>query len=94
MLEVGTDFWPFPVPIVKKDARWSFDTEAGKDELLRRRIGRNELSALEAMRAYVDAQRDYASRDRDGDSVLEYAQKFFELTRSNGWALLADGVEW
>jgi hypothetical protein len=75
-LEVGPDSWPFPVPIVKKDGQWFFDAEAGKDEILRRRIGKNELSTLECMRAYVDAQREYASRDRDGDQVLEYAQKF------------------
>jgi hypothetical protein len=76
VLEVGRDFWPFPVPIVKKDGQWSFDTEAGKEELLSRRIGRNELATLELARAYVEAQREYASRDRDGDEVLEYAQKF------------------
>jgi hypothetical protein len=65
VLEVGADLWPFPVPIVKKDGRWFFDTEAGKDELLGRRIGQNELSTLEVMRGYVDAQREYASKDRD-----------------------------
>jgi hypothetical protein len=76
VLEVGTDSWPFPVPIVKKDGQWHFDTEAGKEELLNRRIGRNELATLEVVRACVEAQREYASRDRDGDEVLEYAQKF------------------
>jgi len=65
VLEVGADFWPFPVPIVKKDGRWFFDTEVGKEELLARRIGQNELSTLELMRGYVDAQREYASKDRD-----------------------------
>jgi len=75
VLEVGKDFWPFPVPIVKQGDRWLFDSEAGKDELLRRRIGKNELSTLEVMRAYVNAQREYASRDRDNDEVLEYAQR-------------------
>jgi hypothetical protein len=74
VLEVGTNSWPFPVPIVKKDGRWFFDTEAGKEEILRRRIGKNELVTLEVMRAYVEAQREYASRDRNGDEVLEYAQ--------------------
>src|SRR5262245_32133362 len=67
VLEVGDSSWPFPVPIVKKDGRWFFDTAAGKDELLNRRIGKNELATLQALRAYVDAQRDYASKDRDGD---------------------------
>jgi hypothetical protein len=76
VLEVGDDFWPFPVPMVKLDGRWCFDARAGKDEILSRRIGRNELSTLRSMRAYVDAQREYASKDRDGDQVLEYAQKF------------------
>jgi hypothetical protein len=76
VLEIGPDSWPFPVPIVKKDGLWYFDTEAGKAEVLNRRIGKNELSALQAVRAYVEAQRDYASKDRDGDEVLEYAQKF------------------
>ena len=76
VLEVGDDNWPFPVPIVKQNGRWFFDTEAGKEEILCRRIGRNELAVLEVVRAYVDAQREYASRDRDGDDVLEYAQKF------------------
>ena len=75
VLEVGTNFWPIPVPIVKQAARWFFDTEAGKEEILSRRIGKNELSALQAVRAYVDAQREYASRDRNGDEVLEYAQR-------------------
>jgi hypothetical protein len=75
VLEVGTNSWPFPVPIVKKDGRWFFDTEAGKEEILRRRIGRNELATLQVMRAYVDAQREYASSDRLGDDVLQYAQR-------------------
>jgi hypothetical protein len=72
-LEVGTNSFPFPVPIVKKDGRWFFDTVAGEDEILNRRIGRNELDALESVRAYVSAQREYAGKDRNGDEVLEYA---------------------
>lgn len=75
VLEVGVEFWPFPVPIVKKDGQWYFDTEAGKDELLSRRIGRNELATLQVVRAYVEAQREYATRDHDADEVLEYAQR-------------------
>jgi hypothetical protein len=74
-LEVGTNAWPFPIPLVKRTSGWQFDTQAGVEELLNRRIGRNELEALGVMRAYVDAQREYASRDHDGDQVLEYAQK-------------------
>jgi hypothetical protein len=75
VLEVGDSFWPFPIPITKKDGRWFFDTEAGKNEILSRRIGKNELNTLQVMRAYVAAQREYASRDRNGDEVLEFAQR-------------------
>jgi hypothetical protein len=75
VLYVGETSWPFPIPIVKKDGKWFFDVEAGKEELLNRRIGNNELSALATVRAYVEAQREYAAKDRDGDEVLEYAQK-------------------
>lgn len=74
-LDVGPDAYPFPVPIVQKDGQWFFDTEAGEQELLNRRIGRNELDVLKSMRAYVDAQREYASKDRMGDQVLQYAQR-------------------
>ena len=88
MLEVGTNFWPFPVPIVKKDGRWFFDTAAGKDEILNRRIGKNELEVLQVMRAYVDAQREYASRDRNGDEVLEYAQRIASTPGTK------DGLYW
>ena len=70
VLEVGNNFWPFPVPLVKQDGQWFFDTAAGKDELLNRRIGRNELLTLQSVRAYVEAQREYATKDRDGDEVL------------------------
>jgi Protein of unknown function (DUF2950) len=76
ILETGEDQWPFPIPIVRvSNNAWHFDTEAGKDEIINRRIGRNELDALKSVRAYADAQREYASKDRDGDEVLEYAQK-------------------
>src|SRR5947207_2630095 len=76
VLEVGDNHWPFPVPLEETQGHWFFDTDAGKEEIINRRIGRNELGALESVRAYVEAQREYASRDRDDDSVLEYAQKF------------------
>jgi Protein of unknown function (DUF2950) len=88
VLELGADLWPFPIPLVKKDGGWFFDTDAGKDELLSRRVGKNELATLPAMRAYVEAQRDYASTDRDGDEVLEYAQR---LVSSPG---KQDGLYW
>jgi hypothetical protein len=76
VLEVGSDFWPFPIPLAKQGNQWFFDTAAGKDELLSRRIGNNELTTLQVVRAYVQAQREYSAKDRDGDEVLEFAQKF------------------
>lgn len=76
ILVVGNEGWPFPVPVVKKQGAWRFDATEGKQELLARRIGRNELSAIQVCLAYVDAQREYALKDRDGDGLLAYAQKF------------------
>jgi len=73
---VGKDDFPFPIPIVKKGQLWFFDTQAGKEEILNRRIGRNELSTIQACLAYVDAQREYARRDREAGSLMEYAQRF------------------
>ena len=75
-LVVGNDAWPFPIPLVKVGSRWAFDTEAGAEEILNRRIGRNELAAIQTTLAITDAQREYYSRDRDGDGILEYAQSF------------------
>ena len=76
ILQVGKEDWPLPIPIRKKGSAWSFDVKAGKEELLSRRIGRNELNVIELLQAYVDAQREYAARDWDGDGVYPYAQKF------------------
>lgn len=76
ILYMGNDDWPFSIPIVKKDALWHFDTRAGRDEILARRIGRNELHTIQSCLAYVDAQREYALEDRAGEGLLEYAQKF------------------
>ncbi len=67
--------WRLPVPMVKSAKGWSFDTVGAADEMRTRRIGRNELAAIQAMYGYVDAQREYAEADRNGDGVLEYAQK-------------------
>jgi hypothetical protein len=75
-LTIGNDDFPFGFPLVKTGDRWRFDTAAGKDELLARRVGANELDAIKVMQAIVDAQREYASKDRNGDGVLDYAQKF------------------
>ena len=88
ILEIGDDPWPFPVPMVKQGGLWLFDTEAGKQELFNRRIGRNERLTLQSVRAYVQAQREYASKDRDGDEVLEYAQKFLSTPGTK------DGLYW
>jgi hypothetical protein len=75
VLLIGEEAWPMPVPIVRTGERWRFATEEGEDELVNRRIGGNERSAIQVLRAYIDAQRAYAARDRDGDGVLQYAQK-------------------
>src|SRR3954471_16365873 len=72
---VGREAWPFPVPLVRDADGWRFDAAAGSEEIADRRIGRNELAAIEVMRAYVRAQREYASEDHIGDGVLEYAQR-------------------
>jgi hypothetical protein len=72
---IGRRAWPMPIPIVQDKGAWRFDTAAGVEEVTNRRIGRNELAAMEFARKYVDVQRQYASVDRDGDQVLEYAQK-------------------
>jgi hypothetical protein len=76
ILVMGNNEWPFPIPIVRKGKTWSFDTIAGKDEILNRRIGKNELNTIQTCLAYADAQREYAIKDRDSDKLLEYAQKF------------------
>jgi hypothetical protein len=76
VLLVGKDEWPLPIPIVKGADGWRFDTKSGREEILNRRIGRNELSAAQAMLAYVDAQREYYLRNPRNDKLLHYAQKF------------------
>ncbi len=88
VLVVGTDEFPFPFPIVRKGAGWAFDAALGKEELLNRRIGRNETNAVEVLEAIAEAQREYASEDRDGSGVLQYAQKI----RSS--AGKRDGLYW
>lgn len=75
IIHVGPEEHPFPVPIVQKDGKWRFDTEAGKEEILNRRIGENELGAISVCHGYVAAQYEYFSQDRDGDDVLEFAQR-------------------
>ncbi|MGR9088134.1 MAG: DUF2950 domain-containing protein [Gammaproteobacteria bacterium] len=75
ILHFGQNDWAFPVPVVNNGGQWRFDAEQGKQEILNRRIGRNELNTLGAVRAYVEAQTEYASIDRDGDEVSEFATK-------------------
>ena len=88
MLVAGADKWTFPVPLEHGEGGWRFDVAAGADEIRARRIGRNELDVEQAIRAYHDAQMDYAEEDRDGDGTLEYAQK---LVSTDGQH---DGLYW
>jgi hypothetical protein len=88
VLVIGDQAWPFPIPLVKSGDRWRFATEQGVEELINRRIGGNERNAIYVLRAYVDAQRAFSSKDRDGDGVLQYAQK---LASSPG---KRDGLYW
>ena len=89
VLIIGDKKWPFPVPIVKKDSAWQFDTEAGRKELLTRRIGHNELLAVKVCKAYLDAQREYYGMDeQDGDQIPKYAQRLFSSPNRK------DGLYW
>lgn len=76
ILVAGNNAWPFPIPLVKSGTGWAFNTAAGMEEIINRRIGRNELSAIQTCLAIGDAQREYYRQDPDGDGILEYAQKF------------------
>jgi len=75
IIHIGNENWPFPIPLVKMNGQWFFDTEAGKEEILNRRIGEDELTAIFVCRTYVKAQREYVLTDWDGDGILAYAQK-------------------
>ena len=88
IVHVGNNDWPFPIPIVKAGKNWRFDTKQGKQEILNRRIGENEHDAIQTCLAIVDAQREYATMDRDGDGLLEYAQKFHSTPGKH------DGLYW
>lgn len=89
VLTIGPDNWPFPIPIVKQDDKWHFDTASGMEELLNRRIGENELSAIATSRAYVLAQWEYFTEgDHDKDGVAEYAQHFYSSPGEK------DGLYW
>jgi Protein of unknown function (DUF2950) len=89
ILVIGNENWPFPVPLIQGPNGWRFDTEAGKEEVISRRIGRNELAAIKVARAYVAAQHIYAREGRDGKPAGRYAQTFrSETGKHNGlyWA--------
>ena len=88
VLSLGKDNWPFPVPVVKDAAGWRFDAKAGKEEILNRRVGRNELAVVQVLQAYVDAQREYYLRNPQGDKLLHYAQK---ISSAQG---KRDGLYW
>jgi hypothetical protein len=88
LLVVGSDDWPFPVPIVKSGAKWYFDSKAGRQELLYRRIGDNELDAIGVCHGYVEAQYDYAFRKRQGYEVSQFAQRIISTPGTQ------DGLAW
>jgi hypothetical protein len=87
-LLVGDEDWPFPVPIVKKAGKWSFDADAGRQELLYRRIGANELDAIQICHGYVEAQQEYALEKREGYQVNQYAQRIISTPGKQ------DGLTW
>ena len=88
ILTVGDDDWPFPVPIVSKGGKWFFDTKQGHAEILYRRIGANELDAIQICRGFVEAQKEYASEIHDGSGVNQYAQKIISSPGKH------DGLSW
>jgi Protein of unknown function (DUF2950) len=87
-LLVGKDNWPFPIPLVKRGAKWSFDTAAGRQQILLRRIGANELDAIAISRGYVEAQHEYALKKREGYDVNQYAQRIISTPGKQ------DGLAW
>ncbi len=88
ILSVGNDDWPLPIPLIKNDGRWSFDTKAGREEILFRRIGANELDVIQICRGYVEAQNEYAMEKHDNAEVNQYAQKIISTPGKQ------DGLAW
>lgn len=88
ILVIGQDDFPLPIPLARKDGMWRFDTAAGRDEILFRRIGKNELEAIQSCLAYVDAQNEYAEKDRTGAGVNTYAQRIISQPGKR------DGLYW
>lgn len=87
-INIGNDNWPFPIPLIRQGAKWRFDTGAGRQEIVYRRIGRNELDAIQICRGFVDAQHDYALTKHDGLSVNQYAQRIISTPGKQ------DGLAW
>ena len=88
LLAVGEDEWTLPIPIVAGESGWYFDIDEGLENMRIRRIGRNELATMQAVLAYYDAQMEYAEQDRDGNGLLEYAQRFISTPDTR------DGLYW
>jgi hypothetical protein len=95
LLSIGADDWPVPIPIVEEGGKWRFDSKAGRQEVLYRRIGRNELDAIEVCRGYVEAQQEYASEKHDGAVVNQYAQRIISTPgKQDGLAWQASDGTW
>jgi Protein of unknown function (DUF2950) len=95
VLSVGPANWPMPIPIVEQDGKWAFDAAAGREEVLRRRIGRNELDAIQVCWGYVEAQREYALTRHDGAMVNQYAQRVISAPgKRDGLAWQTAGGKW
>ena len=88
VISVGETDWPMPIPIIEAGGKWYFDAAAGKEEILRRRIGQNELDAISVSRGFVEAQREYASERHDGSLVNQYAQRVVSTPGKQ------DGLSW
>jgi hypothetical protein len=88
VLVVGNNDWPMPIPIVKRNGKWLFDTKVGREEMLYRRIGANELDAIQICRGYVEAQHEYALEKHDGSEVNQYAQRVISTPGKH------DGLVW
>jgi hypothetical protein len=88
ILVVGNDDFPLPIPIVKRKSKWSFDTKVGREEILNRRVGANELNTIEICRGFVEAQHEYAMERHDGSKVNQYAQQILSTSGKH------DGLAW
>jgi len=88
IIVVGNDDFPLPIPLVKRNGKWSFDTKVGREEILNRRVGANELNAIEVCRGFVEAQHEYAMEKHDGSKVNQYAQQVLSTPGKH------DGLAW